>query len=233
MTDRKIPAAVVQAVWASSGGYCQNPNCNTRLLRFFVDGSLIHIRELAHIIGASDSGPRSDQTQHGLDKNAYDNLIVLCPSCHTEIDKTPRMFPPELLRGWKRDHESRINNCFIAPRYSSRDELVREARRIMRTNKIIFDTYGPTPERVNSFDSDTPQTWRRAVVQTVLPNNQRVIELLKVNRDLLSQRDQDACALFEVHSSAFSFNHLGGDKIPRPPQFPDEFEKILDSVTDE
>ena len=42
-----------------------------------------HIAERAHIIAHSTDGPRGDIQFIG-NTNSYDNLILLCPHCHSE-----------------------------------------------------------------------------------------------------------------------------------------------------
>ena len=79
-------------LFADSGGYCQRPECASRL---FVDTGTknVHIAEMAHIIAASDDGPRADAKASAAEKGSYDNLILLCANCHTSIDKAPEDFP--------------------------------------------------------------------------------------------------------------------------------------------
>jgi len=38
----------------------------------------------------------------------YVNLILLCPSCHTHVDKAPEEYPEDLLKKWKKDHEAQV-----------------------------------------------------------------------------------------------------------------------------
>ena len=40
------------------------------------------------------------------------NLILLCSSCHTLIDKAEQDFPIELLQEWKKEHEEKIQSIF-------------------------------------------------------------------------------------------------------------------------
>ncbi|MCB9551939.1 MAG: hypothetical protein H6705_08655 [Myxococcales bacterium] len=40
------------------------------------------------------------------DRDEADNLILLCPTHHTLIDKVPEQYPAELLRRWKAEHEA-------------------------------------------------------------------------------------------------------------------------------
>ncbi|MDP2863803.1 MAG: HNH endonuclease [Desulfobacterales bacterium] len=63
--------------------------------------------EMAHIVGQSQNGPRGN---HDLtDRDSYDNLILLCPTHHVEIDKNFTAWPVEGLRAIKADHEAWVS----------------------------------------------------------------------------------------------------------------------------
>ena len=62
-----------------------------------------HIAERAHIIAHSTDGPRGDIQFIG-NTNSYDNLILLCPNCHSEVDKKPQDYPADKLRNFKLLH---------------------------------------------------------------------------------------------------------------------------------
>ena len=70
-------------LFADSGGYCQNPNCNVNLFLNIGEADF-HIAEMAHIISAGDLGPRSKNLTKEQ-KGEFLNLILLCPNCHTKI----------------------------------------------------------------------------------------------------------------------------------------------------
>ncbi|HYO59963.1 MAG TPA: HNH endonuclease signature motif containing protein [Archangium sp.] len=61
--------------------------------------------EHAHIIAHSDAGPRADPSIPESERASYSNLILLCPTHHTQVDKQPDSFTVEDLRSWKRDLE--------------------------------------------------------------------------------------------------------------------------------
>ena len=63
--------------------------------------------EAAHIIAASEDGPRGSEESADL-RIDYSNLMLLCQRCHKEIDDDPDRYPTELLRRWKQEHEKRI-----------------------------------------------------------------------------------------------------------------------------
>jgi HNH endonuclease len=93
-----------------------------------------NIGEMAHIIAHSGRGPRG-QGQSG--PVTYENLILLCPSCHTTADKDPIGHPPELLR-WKDDHEKQIREAGASLQFGDVSALKLEVTRLLQENHRIW-----------------------------------------------------------------------------------------------
>lgn len=96
-------------LWVRCGGYCTM--CNSYLLNHEYLGDKGKFGELAHIIAHSPNGPRpnvNDYAQSYIDSE--DNIMILCPTCHTMIDKKENegKYNEELLRKWKDKHERKI-----------------------------------------------------------------------------------------------------------------------------
>ena len=70
-----------------------------------------HVGEIAHIHAKSDGGPRAKPELGIKDRQSRENLILLCPTCHTKVDKCPDQYPASLLREWKRNHRSSISEA--------------------------------------------------------------------------------------------------------------------------
>lgn len=64
--------------------------------------------EAAHIIAESPNGPRGSAAYPDSLRNSYFNLILLCPNCHTKIDKAPEDFSVATLHQFKQSHESEM-----------------------------------------------------------------------------------------------------------------------------
>ncbi len=45
--------------------------------------------EQAHIVAEEEEGPRGKSVLSKEERNSYHNHILLCPNCHTKIDKAP------------------------------------------------------------------------------------------------------------------------------------------------
>jgi len=90
-------------LFADAAGHCQNPACNQPL---FIDAGRknIHIAEMAHVFAAADDGPRANAELTQAERGRYSNLILLCPTCHTIIDKAPGEYPDTVILMWKQQH---------------------------------------------------------------------------------------------------------------------------------
>ncbi|MEU8194663.1 hypothetical protein AB0C10_12885 [Microbispora amethystogenes] len=69
-----------------------------------IEGGTRHIGEMGHIAPHSPDGPRREAARPA-DVDGFDNLMLLCPSCHRTIDKEPGLWPEPYLRGIKAEHE--------------------------------------------------------------------------------------------------------------------------------
>lgn len=224
---RSIPADVLRLLLAKSGGYCQNPNCNDDLYPLMSEGSLATIREAAHIIAFSQDGPRGSKDMKDESVNTFDNLILLCPTCHTKIDKASHLYPAELIIEWKNGHEEKIASCFNAPTYDTLTSISKALLPILAQNKSCFDTYGPQSATQNTLYSDAPRMWRQNVLSTIIPNNRKVLNILRQNISLFKAEDYAIIEAFAVHKEGFEYNHLSGDKNTTVPLFPVELISIL------
>ena len=95
-STRHIPEDILRALIARSGGYCQNPECNCDLFPFLADGTYKSIKEAAHIIPFSSKGPRGSEKRPDISHD-FSNIILLCPTCHTLVDKFLARYPTSML----------------------------------------------------------------------------------------------------------------------------------------
>lgn len=222
-----ISERVKRLLWARSGGFCQNPSCHKELFKFFSDGTITSIEELAHIIARSNKGPRSKKGINARLKDDYENIILLCPNCHTLIDKNPDQYPVEILKEWKKNHEQSIKSLFSVPVYQNRSSLRKEINKILLENKEIFQTYGPHSVHSNCLLADAEKVWNRYIYSKILPNNRKIVDLLSKNIHLLTEEEKLIFEKFKIHQEAFEYNHVSGNKNSSAPLFPSEMENIL------
>lgn len=109
--SRRIPEADLKQLWCMSGGICAI--CRRGLAR---PGEKGVIGEMAHILAHSERGPRSD-ADVSLDRlNAYENLMLLCPTDHAVVDREPEKWPAQRLRSVKRETEAWVARRLHSPR---------------------------------------------------------------------------------------------------------------------
>lgn len=109
--SRAVPSGVERELWARSAGRCQFRNCNRICYRSPITQAPLNISEGAHIYSFSPNGPRGrgDLGDNHEEVNGIENIMLLCRTCHKEIDhKNGVDFPAEQLLAWKRDHEARV-----------------------------------------------------------------------------------------------------------------------------
>lgn len=63
---------------------------------------------ICHIYAAADNGPRGNPDLTEDERNAPDNLILLCGHHHPIVDKQHQTYPATLLQSWKRAHEAKF-----------------------------------------------------------------------------------------------------------------------------
>jgi len=102
--SERISEKDIKLLWGRSGAKCSICKC-TISEDGDVSGEPYHIGEQAHIIGKKDTAARGSSSVSLQIKNSYANLILLCPTCHTKIDKNPADYPVEKLHDIKYKHE--------------------------------------------------------------------------------------------------------------------------------
>lgn len=218
---RHIPVDTLRALIARSAGYCQNPECNRDLFPFLADGTYRNIKESAHIIPFSLNGPRGAE-ERPENPHKFNNIILLCPTCHKLADTFPERYPVAMLREWKAKHEQRLLQCFDAPSFKSRECLRKAILPLLRENKKYWSTYGPECPLKDSLLTDAVDMWREAVLKTILPNNRRLLAIFRANTNLLNERELDIVEQFAIHKDGLEYNHLSVDKNSSVPIFPTE-----------
>ncbi len=98
----------IKRLFAYSGNQCAVPKCKAEL----VDDGGTMLGKIAHI-HAAKNGARYDKNMDDEQRREISNLIVVCGLHHDIIDDRRREdeFPPDLLKEWKKNHESRFRRA--------------------------------------------------------------------------------------------------------------------------
>lgn len=204
MNSRYIDESAKRKLYAESMGRCMNPNCQREL--FCKNGDII---EKAHI----------DPYCKTAD-NSFENLILLCPSCHTDFDKN-NAFTPEEVLGWKRTRREELEKMF-SKKYASFEELKKEVVPLLLENQTIFTSY---------YLKENKVLWDKFEA-TILSNNRKIKMLLSVNLDLIQCNQQKSHSnlayiqTFMRHVDEFEATRIDEEKS-REVLFPAEIDSMF------
>lgn len=205
----------------AGAGWCYKPDCQTGSLWYLLDdNTAVKLAEVAHIVAASDHGPRADVDATDEDLVSFNNLILLCPTCHTIVDKAPHSFTVETMQQWKAQHEEIIRNALEIRPFATRNELNAAICGILLSNRLIWQQYGPDSPSGQLLITDVSDVWRRKVLTEIIPNNQKISRIIEANEILMSTEELPAVAEFRLHVAALEDRHLGGEINPAAPLFP-------------
>ncbi|MFF7972214.1 HNH endonuclease [Streptomyces sp. NPDC007905] len=215
-----------RALFAESAGTCLL--CNTTL--FPSDPARkrsIPIAERAHIVAYSDEGPRAnaDASQEFRDDPA--NIVLLCPNCHTKIDKAPESYPVESLLKAKKDRQQAIAYIGGTPTFSNRSDARKAAKRLLLRNMTSFRTKGPNPETGAIGSRERAAAWSDCVLNEIVPNNRLLVALIEVNEDLATAEEMETAELLRQHTDALERKHRGETLLGPAPRFPERAEALF------
>lgn len=169
MNRENISEEVKRRIYAESMGRCMNPACQEEL--FKSDGDII---EKAHIVPYSSTAD-----------NSYENLIILCPNCHTNFDKNGA-FKEEEVRKWKAIRQAELSRLF-SKKFKTFNELKKEVYPLLMQNKAIYENY---------FLGNQKELWDK-FEGILLVNNRKIKTLLEKNLDLIQSHENKAYSNLE------------------------------------
>lgn len=204
MARMSIPENVLRRLYAESMGRCMNPACQTEL--FVYDGDII---ERAHLVPYCDTAD-----------NSFENLVALCPNCHTNFDKNHAFSVAEVKR-WKAKRKEDIDRWF-GKRFSTFDELCQEVHPLLSENKVLYERYYLGRNR-HLWDS---------VEAKILCNNRKLNTLLQNNLGLIQRHPEreysnlEVVRVFLAHIDEFEATRLDEEKN-RMILFPEKMNSIF------
>lgn len=96
-----IKISAIKRLFAVSGNECAFPECRSPI----IESSGTVTGEIAHIKAANKNGPRYDASQTDDERNSFGNLILLCSRHHTIIDSEIELYPADVIKKFKKEHE--------------------------------------------------------------------------------------------------------------------------------
>ncbi|MDR5587899.1 HNH endonuclease signature motif containing protein [Clostridium aquiflavi] len=199
-----INAIVERRIYAESMGRCMNPKCQAELFKESGD-----IMEKAHIIPYCKT----------VD-NSFENLIILCPNCHTNFDKN-NAFSTDEVKEWKKIRADEFKR-FFSKEYDNFEDLKSKVVPLLLENRAIFENY---------YLQNKRQLWD-SVEGRVLSNNSIIREVLKQNTKLIQKHSVKEFSNLEIvkrfllHIDEFENTRLSNEKV-RGALFPTEINSLF------
>ena len=201
---RSIADKEMKLLWGRAAGRCSI--CQSDLTLELESGRVTSMGEMAHIIAHSASGPRGGVVPLG-GLNSYGNLILLCPTHHAIVDRSPDQYPIERLISLKAAHERDIRGRLAGPVVTTKTELMREVSKLLSLNFGIWKQFGPESD-VAAHDptSSASEIWEARKLSQIVPNNTKIVNLFDNNLRLLSPAETTIFVEFREHAAAFERN---------------------------
>lgn len=202
--SRKISTQVERRIYAESMGRCMNPECKVDLFKDSGD-----IMEKAHI------SPYCDTKD-----NSYENLIILCPNCHTNFDKNSA-FSADDVEKWKQIRKVEFER-FFSKEYDTFEELKSEVVILLLRNQEIFENY---------YSENQRELWD-IFEGEIISNNRKIRKILKNNTKLIQNHSQESYSnlalvqRFMLHIDEFEATRISKEKI-RHVLFPAEINSLF------
>ena len=216
----------IKKLWGRAAGHCSYPGCAIDCVTLLDNGSSVLIGEMAHVIAKQPAGPRGGSTKGD---DSYDNLILLCPTHHTLIDKGGESnFPAKQILQWKAEHETRVRDAFKTEVYSTKAELGKAISCLLDENFKVWSSYGPESAIAKTNPvSSAAFVWQLRKLSTIVPNNNRVGTLIHRHIHLFDGNERTICASFIEHARMFEMNCYDRQDSDIVPRFPQEFTVLV------
>lgn len=230
MSDRKhISNGIKLRLFSEAAGHCQNPDCLEPLFPSELGGEK-HIAEMAHVIPHGAEGPRYEQRPEGeFEADTFENLILLCPICHTIVDKNAEGYPRVTLLGWKENHLGALASKRGIREYEDRSQVREAIVSAMDENRAVWEQYAPGSGESFEYDpeSEAAAIWDQRMKSVVLPNHFRIQSIIEANRRLLPDNERKTVARYQEHVRGLSERHIcevsTGGAIPYPAEMAELF----------
>lgn len=100
---RNIRKSTERSLFLTSKNCCAFPECTQAL---YITETNSYIGEICHIEALNEKGARFNPNQTKEERNHVSNLILMCPTHHTIIDKNPELYTVSKLKEFKKNHEN-------------------------------------------------------------------------------------------------------------------------------
>lgn len=221
-------------LWAAAAGQCSFEGCSERLFDNGVLGKAFIIGEMAHIEGERPGSNRHNPALPEEERDNYANLILLCPTHHTLIDKKENedLYTAGILQKMKSEHELRIL-CSCTIKDASLKEIAVTIFSLLMNSKTIWELYGPESDLAhkNPHNDNIHALWVAQRLSVIVPNNRNISKLLNQHRGLFSTPEQQRIiSSFLLHAQSYEEWVQGTLPYMAVLRFPTEFETMVGEI---
>lgn len=171
-------------VWSRARGLCSK--CRHDLVEK-IGGDPKSIGKVAHITARNPSGARYDESLDDVSRNGYSNLVLLCGTCHDEVDAAPSHYTVAKLQSIKAEHEAYcselltvddVSRNVVGEILANAVDLIVDGASLGRWDDWTAELLGPSPYRWPSWAMKDFRLDLRARVYAVLwPKSARSLEV--------------------------------------------------------
>lgn len=222
----------IKVLWSAAGGRCSFPDCWEKLVFFEAkEHSAYTIGEMAHICGDKPDSNRHNASQTQQQRDEYKNLILLCPTHHTLIDRKENeaRYSEEVLLEIKASHEAHVLTRMDKNPHRNREQVFREILELLEENRQSWLKYGPISELAKSqpHNEAVHSVWLRERLSVIVPNNREIVAILDERNEVFRLEELEKVANFKIH--ARSYERWVEDEIVYAAvvRFPSAFEMMI------
>jgi hypothetical protein len=143
-------------------------------------GEAFVLGEHAHIVAEDPGGPRGASVLTAGERNSYSNLILLCPTHHTLVDKNDTDYPVEKLHQIKSEHE-----LWVEATLSQRQDAQVVADELVLTDLVdsaVLLCRLEDWEIWTSWAASTDPEWPKALTESVAEFRRKVMRAVWPSR---------------------------------------------------
>lgn len=222
----------IKILWANAAGRCSFPDCKERLTSVHTETSPHYtLGEMAHIKGNKKGSNRYDQNQPNEERDLYENLILLCPNHHSEIDKPENegKYSVEWLIDAKKKHEEYVLMALTPQNIANLEHLKDAIAVLLAESYQVWKKYGPNSElaMMHPHSDELYSLWLNERLSTIVPNNRVIANLLTQYRKMFARSEQEIISQFLLHVNSYEkwvTNELAYQAVER---FPKNFNSLI------
>lgn len=150
--------------------------------------------------------------KYAFQADCFENLVLLCPTCHTIVDKDPDGYSRTTLLGWKNNHLAALALAQGIRAYENRSQVRQAVVATMAESKAVWNEFAPSDGSRFEYDpeSEAAKTWAQRMRGVILPNHFRIQAIFKANSHHMTDVEQQIFAQYQEHVRGLSERHVCG-----------------------